>query len=291
MSSTAGDTWTKTDQASAFGYSLAFFNSTPELKKLLDQAVSGNWDSTRFAAAFRNTQWFAKNSDTYRQYLALQKSDPATFAQRNTAMQSKVTDLAARLGAPQDSKTVNGIATSALQFGWSDQQIQDAVAGTVNLGKALSGGALTAQGTVAQALSDYGVTMSSATQGHYIRGLLQGTMSAADVSAAARQLAIGTYPALAQALNSGQTLKQIADPYIQSYAQTLEVDPNTVKVTDPLVQQALQSTDAKGTPAQQPLWKFQQTLRADPRWKQTQNAQDALMTQTTSLLKNMGLIS
>jgi hypothetical protein len=77
---------------------------------------------------------------------------------------------------------------------------------------------------------------------------------------------------------------------MQTYAQTLEVNPNTIKLSDRMIQQALASKDAKGQPATKTVWQFEQDLRKDPRYMKTQQAQDDAMKMTKQVLEDWGVV-
>ena len=99
------------------------------------------------------------------------------------------------------------------------------------------------------------------------------------------------YPSLADRLKGGETVAQIADPYVQSQAKILELNPNTIPLTDKLVQSALSGTDAQGKPATKSVWQFEQDLRNDPRYMKTQQAQDASMGMAHQVLQDWGIKS
>ena len=98
-----------------------------------------------------------------------------------------------------------------------------------------------------------------------------------------QSLAASKYVALKDRIMAGESVRQIADPYMQSYAKLLEVDRENVKLDDPLIQRALQARDAKGKPTTQTVYDFEQTLRNDARWRKTDNARDTGMAAASGL--------
>jgi hypothetical protein len=101
------------------------------------------------------------------------------------------------------------------------------------------------------------------------------------------------YSAFADRIASGETVLDIAKPYMDVYAQTLEINPNTVKLDDPLLQRALQGTphEAGKPPVAQAVWQFQEHLRQDPRWGYTNNAMQAAAKAATHIGKAFGMIA
>ena len=84
-------------------------------------------------------------------------------------------------------------------------------------------------------------------------------------------------------------MRNIANPYVQMMAQTLEVNPNQLSLRDPTIMSGLNGLDQDGKPVGRTLNDFQQMLRGDPRWRSTQQAQDKAMSVGNSVLKQMGL--
>ena len=280
--------------AARFGYTLSFFNADPELKNLLARATQGNYSAERFTAEFQNTHWFRAHSESYRKYTALQKGDPSTLTQLTRSAASKLTAMARQMGTVGlDAGDLQNLATEAIKFGWTDDQQKAALRSHVtanNTGR-YTGDAGSYKTKFDSILGAYGVQVSDAHMGEWVRGALQGFTNDAYVTQYAQDAAMSRYPGLADRLKSGETLAQIADPYKQSYAQVLEVNPETIKLSDPLIQRALAAKDKKGKPTTQTVWQFEQGLRSDPRWLQTKNAQDSAMQAAHQVLQDMGLRS
>jgi hypothetical protein len=78
--------------------------------------------------------------------------------------------------------------------------------------------------------------------------------------------AIPAYPAWKEELSSGQTIADIANPYIVKYANIMGVDTKDVKLDNPLIQDALNSIDAKGQPVKGGLFKFEQAVKGTPEY-------------------------
>jgi hypothetical protein len=90
---------------------------------------------------------------------------------------------------------------------------------------------------------------------------------------------------------AGQNMSDLASGYLNAKAQLLEKDPGTVTLFDPQVRQALTARDDKGQPTTMPLWQFENSVRSDPQWLQTNNARESLMQSTHQVLQNFGLVS
>jgi len=288
---------TPAGQAAGFGWSLAVINSNPELKALFAQATStgagGGWTTDRFVAAVRDTKWFKGTADTARQLLILQKADPATYQARMNAANAQVVTMIGSTGAVMSTAQLQQIGKDSLLFGWNSDQLKQHVGAFVTANKAgqFSGAAATTQYQYTQMAQQYGIAVAPATMGTWVKNTQTGSVNPDGVRNWMIASATSRYPSLADRLKGGETVAQIADPYIQSYAKTLEVNPNGIPLTDKLVQGALASTDAQGKPVTKSVWQFEQDLRNDPRYMKTQQAQDASMNMAHTVLQDWGVTS
>ena len=73
-------------------------------------------------------------------------------------------------------------------------------------------------------------------------------------------------------------------------ANILELDPNTINLSDPTISKALTSITEDGKPAVTPLWQFERELKKDSRWRYTKNAQEELIGTGMQVLKDFGLV-
>lgn len=105
-----------------------------------------------------------------------------------------------------------------------------------------------------------------------------------------RKAAASRYTAFSDRLLAGDTLQDIASPYLQSYASTLELNPFDIDVMDPTIQQALLNTDDAGQNRPINLFEFERNLKKDPRWQQTRNAQQQYSGLATRILQDFGLL-
>ena len=285
------------DQATNFGWSLAVINSNPELKALFTRATAagagGGWTPEHFVAKVRDTKWFKTHADTARQAIILQKADPATYSARVAQSAAQANAMAGTSGASMSAAQVNQIAVDTVMFGWNPDQLRQHMVKYVraNAGGQYSGGAATFQHQYTELSGQYGIAVSPQTMGAWVRDSIMGRSNTDKVRNYMVQQASSRYPSLAERLKAGETVDQIADPYRQSYAKILEVNPNTVKLDDNLLQSALSGKDDKGKPSTKSVWQFEQDLRQDPRFMKTQQAQDQGMSMAHKVLNDWGIVS
>lgn len=281
------------DVAAQYGYSVAFFNSDPELKRLLDQAVKGNWNPSQFVAKLQATKWFKTKGEAARQMFALKTSDPATFNQRVATARQQIASVAWQLGAPVPGGAMAKLAEQALTLGWNDEQIKAAVSPYIKAGKdgLYKSGAAAAQMQLRELASDYGYSLSPKQSGEWIKGIVTGQTSIEQVKQTIIANTMSKFPGLKDRLGTGETLEQIAAPYKDSYSKLLEVNPETITLRDPMITRALASKDKDGKPTTATIWQFEENLKKDKRWLSTNNARDELVGNTRKVLQDFGLVN
>jgi len=92
------------------------------------------------------------------------------------------------------------------------------------------------------------------------------------------------YPALKDKITAGYTVKQLLNPYIQTRAEILEQDPDMVDLVN------LSKDVAKDKNGLMSLYDYQISLRNDPQWRYTKNAQDSMARVARGLAETFGLV-
>jgi len=288
----AQDTIDQQTLAEQFGYALSVLRSDPELNGLFTRAVAGTYDQTRFNAELMATGWYKKHGETWRNATVLKSADPATYATKLAQSKASVGTLAAQMGAAMTPGTLAQMAETSLMLGWDTNQVQ------ANLGtyvKHVNGTMLGQAGQWETELKAYAadnnVKISNSWVETNLQGASKGTQTFNDVKDKVRDLAISAYPNLADRLRQGETVATIAEPYKQSMASILELNPESLTIGDPKIQKALITRDKAGAPVMQTLYDFETGLRQDSRWLKTKNAQDAAVGTTHKVLQDLGLVS
>lgn len=279
------------DLAAKAGYALAFFNLDPQLKDLLKQAVENDWSPDRLKMAIMNTPWYRTHAQSVRDYLALKASDPATFTAQLKQKMEDIKQLADQMGAVVDVDHIYRIADDAMRLGLDDNQIRVMLGSFVNLAES-GGQAATNVQSMRQYAEQMGVNLSPTTLQQYEILMAQGRTNMDTFMRDVRELAKSTYPGFAKQIDAGLTMQNIADPYIQSMASLLELNPATITLSDPTIRKALTGTRNPDGSVQVPtLFDFEQQLRQDPRWQYTKNAHDAAYSMLRTIGQTWGFIS
>lgn len=280
--------------AQQYGFTLNLMNAYPELGKLFDQASREQWTADRFGAAVKNTQWYQGLTDTGRKAIVMQYTDPASYGKLWNDTQTHVRTLAASMGVdPNNWDAVNAVSQKIIMEGWSDERANNELGLHLNFGNGgMVGGAA---GQEVQNLNSYAYSMGIKNSDDWIRqnvmNIVRGSSSDQDAKNQIMSQAIAAFPQYEQQIRSGMTVEALAQPYTQSMQQILEIPAGQVNLFDPTIRNAMSFRDPSGSGAAQPLWQFQNSLRQDPRWSKTQNAQDAAMGTAHKVLSDFGLYS
>lgn len=282
----------KDELAETYGYSVAFFNSVPELKRLLGQAVSQQWDAELFTAKLKNTKWWKTTSDSNRKAQSMAKMDPATYKAQLAANRAAVDQLSVKMGAILSGKAKDKLAKNILHYGWNEAQVQNFLGQFIDFNDkhVLGGMAGQAYQQLKTLAYDNGVSLTDQALKNSAAYVVSGVSNMEKEAASIRGLAMGAYPAYADQIEAGQSMKDIAAPYVQAYASTLEVPDTDVDMFNPKIKAALNQADQNGQPSPMSMTDFTNMLRSTTGWRQTKNAQDSVMGIGRQVLRDMGLV-
>ena len=134
-----------------------------------------------------------------------------------------------------------------------------------------------------------GIMLSDQAAGDYATQIVAGKLSQDTVLNAIRDSAASAFPQLAEKIKAGIDVKTLADPYIQSMSNLLEIPYTSVDLFDPKIRGALAYTLPDGKLATKSIYDFEKELRQDPRWEFTKNGKKAIAESTLRVLQDFGL--
>ena len=279
--------------AEQYGFVSGFLNSNPELKKLFKSAVSGSWSADKFQAKLRTTKWWKTHSKDEREHLLKVRSDPATAKQEMSQAKVKISQMANQMGMIMTASSKKRVSTAAYNMvakGWDEGQVRNYLGQYVYFtGENLQGEG----GEAIMEMREYSYAMGvKLTDGWYAdnaRDVIRGMATLQDMKSKILNKAKAAFPQWTKQLESGQTVADIASPYMQTMAEILELPPGSVNLFDSTIKKAL-SYKNPGTLQKEakPLWQFENDLRSDPRWRKTKNAQDSLFQVGHQVLADFG---
>lgn len=275
-----------------YGLSYALFKAFPELEDLLKKAIAEVWTPGKFQVELRQTTWFRKHSDVWRENTALKFSDPATFDERYNTVLAKVQDLAGSVGAHLSDKAMERLSRRALLLGLSDDEIHNKLS---NFVRPAPGGGYTGEvATIEQELRSTalqnGVRLQDGQIQKWMQSIVRGDASQQQFVNNIRTMAAQQFPIYGEQIRGGMDLVDVANPYIQSMSSLLEMAPGAITMEDPTIRRALTGArDQKGQTVPTSLADFEDGLRNDKRWMYTKNAKEQALGYAASLSRMWGL--
>lgn len=269
----------------------ALISSNSELQGLYQMAVENTWSTDRFIAAVQNSNWWSTHSDTARQAFTTMKTDPATWNQNIDNLEASMKSMAAQLGATITQQQAQQFAADAITGGYSQNQavLDQKFAQYVKpvSGNHFGGQAGSYEDQIRQSMRDLGVFLPEDQLGQQIQQIVAGKQTVNGVTGQLRTQAASMYPAYSNQINSGMNVSDIAAPFISRAQQLLEQGPGQMNIQTPLIKSALQYTQ-DGQPTAMPMYDFEKSVRQDPRWLSTDNAQDSFMSNAHKILVDFG---
>lgn len=280
-----------------YGFVGQLANSIPELRSILSRAAGANWSADEFSRALQDSNWWRNSADAVKQYQLLKVTKPGEFANQRTQLIGKVKTIANEMGVgiPAGSPLAH-IVDTAQMMGWDEATLRQHIGNSLGVGGIKSGATYGGQaGQIQQQLRtayyDMGIPYSGYRINMDVRYILSGKSTVEATQSRLINQAVSAFPALAEQIRAGETVRQIADPYIQTKAQLLEVPPDTVTLQDQTVRQGLSHRDAQGKIGLMPLWQYEQQVKADPKWDKTKNARDAYSAMAHQIGRDWGFTS
>ncbi len=263
----------------------SLLDSVPELAQLVNQAVASGWTAAKFQNMVEDSGWWQDHSATARSIIIERANDPKTYQQNLNNAKSSIESLAHQLGMTLTTQEVQAISSHALLTGnesnqaWLTTRIssREDYSHLKNIGS-LEGGMAATATQLQQLSSAYGMRWTPAQIAQRAQNVVSGATTVDTYQADAINWAKSAFPGLAKQIDAGQTISQLADPYVQSMSSLLEVDPGALNIYTPKIRAAMQGYTDPHTKDRVPmnLADFEKQVRHDPRWQYTQNAKDTM---------------
>lgn len=284
---------TKEELASTYGWAIGFMESNPELKKLFKSAVDETWTAQKFQAEVRNTTWWKTTSEKSREAQALESSDPATYAASLAAAKLQIQQLAGKAGAYIPEDKMDSIVKSVVHSGMDELGIMEVISGYIGFTEngLLGGAAGLHEYEIKKYAAEQGVKVDTNTLKEQAQLIARKMATTDDFKAQIREQAKSAFPGYTEQIDAGSTVKDLAKPYQNVMAKTFELPDDAVTLDDPTIRQALNGANKDGKPIGLTLSQFQDTLRADPRWRNTGNARNLAVGAASKVLRDMGLLA
>lgn len=280
------------EMAAKYGWSYAFLQSEPEIKKLFETAVAETWTEAKFSAQLQNSSWWKNTSDARRQAQVLKITDPASYSAAVDATTMKVRMAANEMGAIVPEGVLLEMSEDIYAGGMADDQVRHALAQYIDFTKegTLGGTAGMAEVRMRQLSRLNGVQLGDQAIKNFAQQIAMGVATMEVVEQNIRNMAISLFPSYEEQINGGQNMSDIAAPYMTQMSKDLEIAPSNLDLFNPMIKQALNGVNQDGNPTGMTITDFQNFVRTDPKWLKTNNSREKLMGVGNEVLTAMGLI-
>lgn len=210
----------------------AWATEIPELKDLLDRAVSEEWEPTTFEANFRDTTWYSTRTETQRQFDIQEQTDPATVAESIADTQEAIRQQASRLfgEGKVDDATIADLARRSLRSGLSEAELSGAL---LDSARNIEAGEYTAAQTSLRALGrQYMAPLSQEETDSWTRRIMTGELSTEGVSSLLRERSKSRFPALGDLIDQGVSLTDYFGDHQRTVASMMGMGVNEVDLVN-----------------------------------------------------------
>ena len=272
-----------------------------EIRQIVENAVA-NYDLdtetgvNNFINDVIGSTWWEENDTYVRDAFAQRATDPDTYKGRLEDAANAVRQQALQLGAPLDEATVTALAEQFVTQGWDRPERAYRLTDELNkrVGPNQEGRMFGQAGNLIDNLRQAATRNGlSFTPDYYNSALTSVNSGLSDENYWLRQIreeAASYWPSYSEQIRAGLDVMQLASGYMNVMARTLEIDPNSISLNDPFIRKATTGIDEAGNPRPMSLWEFEQDLRNDPRWMNTDQATKSMTDIGTSILQRFGIL-
>lgn len=289
------DRLSRKELAQTYGYALEVIYSVPELRRLFKRAVDaeeGQYTPERFRAELQGTKWYRENDQYFRKAWAAEKTGGADWQADLQEARAAVQSAARSFGAQLTEEELAALSRRYIYEGWNEPSRQgflaEALSGEISFmpsatgEQVLRGAAGSLQDQLKSLAFANGLRYNDDWYLSAARSVASGLTAQEDWERDIRAQSASMFPNFAEQINAGANAYDVASPYMNIVAQTLEQNPTEITLDNPDVRRGMM--DGMG------LFEFQQMLREKPEWMSTKQAEDRTSDISLQVMKMFGLV-
>jgi len=319
---TTKDTLSMDQLKQKFGIAAAVLANNPSLVEALDTILGKDGqpmitDPALQKAIIQGTSWYRDQTDTQRTYDYYKATNPGQFAAALQLNASKIVKQFASLGLSITAQDAIDYANNTMKqviikdgkvVRFNQDYLNKLMSDSIKFTKTGDiDGRVTYTGlagkleTMATELYgrawEYGFPATMSNEGFSnwfessMRGLVAGTLNPEDVDNLLQQRAKSFAPGLARFIDQGQTLRQAADPHINVFATTWEVDPDSLDLNNDYLQRAINHQDEKGNFTTMNLYDTKKLARRSDNFDLTQQAKEEKTGMAQAMLRDFQFLA
>lgn len=259
-----------------FGFMKAFLDKYPNDTKLKESwALLLDNDIAGAELAFKESQYYINTLPESDRRIKRKLGQFGVYSlELNKFIDEQVRRLTqAGIKLDPKDKAVRDMFETAYDNAETDNQI-DIKALSFAGGKAIGGQTGASISDLRSYAKAFGLKYSDNDFNRWSTEIFSGTTTTYDIQQKIRQDSASAFPIYADKILNGESVDSIGSAYLSSYANILELDPDSADWNEPTLRRALQYTQ-DGKPAVMPVWMFEEELRKDSRWQYTNNARES----------------
>jgi len=264
----------------------------PEVGNLLKKGVEDpNYDPI---PEILQTNWYRTTQASARQWQALMQKDPESANARLREKEAVINDMRQRLGIAPDVDWQRDAAQRSLQYGWSDDQLNDYMVSLLKYNpqvQSAPGSISTYMQQLKKNAAQYLITLSDDTAFNYAKAVAAGEHQMEDWTGVWAEQAKQQFPTLAGAIDKGITPTQYFSPIKDRIANILEINPEQVDLTSTKYSKVLAVTDDKGNSRPMNYNEVDQFARSQDEFKSTRQGQQAAADMAQTLMTMFGKVA
>ena len=273
----------------------AWLLSQPGVAQVIDQAIAQGYgaNTAYMQGQIENSSWWKTTSNAMRQYEQTLATTPGELNFLNGGSQAQqmlaqIQAAAAQQGVQLTQQQLQEISSQALQFGWTAQQINNAIGSDVRFGGQNQTNAATVVQQLQAIAGNYYQNPTPAALQQWAQGVASGTQMAQDAAV--------KWSGYAPQIMQGQNMVQLTDSLRSNVAQTLEVDPSSINfVTNPAYSKMLDYVapgDKTGVHRVMTQSEADQYVKSTPQfgYQNTQGARDNVAQLAQSITQSFGKV-
>lgn len=282
-----------------FGAYAAYIGIDPTVDDALGKLARGDISEDRFDAMVRSSEWWKNTNDFIRQWDLKERTPGSTAGKEVADRVQEMQDYAlGEFGVSLSPEALRAWARQSLRERSSALTWQNGVGAIIEKGTSPGAVDQLRTGNVGEKLrrinAQYGYDVSSDYFNKSVANIANGTLTEEMYENEVKTQAKTLYGQdVGQLLDQGYTLEDIASPYLQVAANTLEVPVDSMMLSDPKFKAALDFTDEKGQRRRMSLNEWQRKLRSDPQygWDKTEQARQSADRAASTILRAFGKVS
>jgi len=262
---------------------------------LLSLAADDSISDDDLLGRIRGSSFYRNNAKPLRDRILLMRNDPATYKAQLDKTERELTQLFIDAGAKFTKKRIKKLAKRAFMFDLTPEQLRKNVADSIDFESTYVRGIAGEVIQNVRSIADsYGFKLQDGSPEliQAVRDIITKQRTENDIKLSYANEAKRLFPAFSARFDTGATLYDVADPYIEMMASMWEMPKSSISFDNSFLREALQAMNPKdGAPVALSLTDWRQKLMQAPQFMATFQAQNMFVNALSNIASRWGLES